>query len=321
MPQFYLRYFATPETRDSDRPQIWAFPRYAGDEFRTRVRNVAAQRDLYSFCAPQVDDRLSDLESFLGRFWPTLTQDRYPLDLAFKRGISLFIATLFLRHPSQLERHRRFTSSVAKSLEAGPKDQNGKTQVNVVEIAGKEHPINPGELDRFRTMSDEEIQAAWGRTILTDSGYLAQQLIDRPWTVLVTAEPAFITTDHPVALHNESRSDAPIVHSETRVYFALSPTKLVLINGNKSDDGKLVQIRDGAEAVFNYCIYRSAYKHVFSSWDSMEMLNQIAHFGEWARAESKRRVDDMLQRAKWRIGRNDPCYCGSGMKFKRCCGR
>lgn len=26
-----------------------------------------------------------------------------------------------------------------------------------------------------------------------------------------------------------------------------------------------------------------------------------------------------IQRAKRRVGRNDPCGCGSGKKFKRCC--
>ena len=25
--------------------------------------------------------------------------------------------------------------------------------------------------------------------------------------------------------------------------------------------------------------------------------------------------------SKQKIGRNDPCYCGSGKKFKKCCGR
>lgn len=27
----------------------------------------------------------------------------------------------------------------------------------------------------------------------------------------------------------------------------------------------------------------------------------------------------ILQRKRMRVGRNDPCPCGSGKKFKRCC--
>lgn len=38
-------------------------------------------------------------------------------------------------------------------------------------------------------------------------------------------------------------------------------------------------------------------------------------------AEAKRRSDARLERAAVKIGRNDPCPCGSGKKYKNCCGR
>jgi preprotein translocase subunit SecA len=28
-----------------------------------------------------------------------------------------------------------------------------------------------------------------------------------------------------------------------------------------------------------------------------------------------------VKRAKKKVGRNDPCPCGSGKKYKKCCGR
>ncbi|MBI5103585.1 MAG: SEC-C domain-containing protein [Solirubrobacterales bacterium] len=37
-----------------------------------------------------------------------------------------------------------------------------------------------------------------------------------------------------------------------------------------------------------------------------------------AAAEALRRADD--PRVPWPPGRNDPCWCGSGAKYKRCCG-
>jgi len=30
-------------------------------------------------------------------------------------------------------------------------------------------------------------------------------------------------------------------------------------------------------------------------------------------------TDEQLKRRPPRVGRNDPCPCGSGLKFKRCC--
>src|ERR1039457_2681224 len=88
VPQFYLRGWATATTRGTNKPQIWAFPIEDGEEFKTIPRNVAAQRDLYTFCSPEVDRRLTDLEGFLGRFWPRFTDDHYPLDDAFRKTVS-----------------------------------------------------------------------------------------------------------------------------------------------------------------------------------------------------------------------------------------
>jgi hypothetical protein len=73
VPKFYLRYFATPETRKSKNPQVWVFSKEdnAGNPSLTNIRNICAKRYLY---AP-VDDRgkrdwtletkLERLEAFL----------------------------------------------------------------------------------------------------------------------------------------------------------------------------------------------------------------------------------------------------------------
>jgi len=320
VPQFYLKYFATADTRDSGRPQIWAFPITEGDEFRTSVRNVAARRDLYGFCSPQVDQRLSELEGMLGRFWPTISNEQYPIDLGFKQGISLFIATLYMRHPAQLERQRRFVASAAKALDQGPRDEQGRTLIDRFSIRGTQYKVKPAELDIYRTMGDQEIQASWGELILSESGALARELVDRPWMVLVTEQRAFITTDYPVALFNPTRRDAPILHPDTTIYLPMSPTKLVVINDDQRP-GEIVQIAPGGETVFNHIIFCSAYQHLFSSGKPIDVLKQVVPFGEWASNESKRVRDEMTASIPWKVGRNDACYCGSGLKFKRCCGR
>ena len=41
---------------------------------------------------------------------------------------------------------------------------------------------------------------------------------------------------------------------------------------------------------------------------------------EYARLMS-RRAELQLQMTAQKPGRNDPCLCGSGLKFKKCCGR
>src|SRR5262249_4836049 len=84
VPQFYLRHFAVPETRDSNHPKIWAFPIEEGEEFKPSIRNVAAKRDLYTCCGPEIDEKLTDLESMLSRYWHTFANEHYPIDDGFK---------------------------------------------------------------------------------------------------------------------------------------------------------------------------------------------------------------------------------------------
>lgn len=38
------------------------------------------------------------------------------------------------------------------------------------------------------------------------------------------------------------------------------------------------------------------------------------------RAHEARRAEATFRRPEPKIGRNDPCYCGSGKKYKKCCG-
>ncbi|EEF27428.1 conserved hypothetical protein [Ricinus communis] len=40
----------------------------------------------------------------------------------------------------------------------------------------------------------------------------------------------------------------------------------------------------------------------------------------YRKAVSERQIATTIQRASPKIGRNDPCPCGSGKKFKKCCG-
>ena len=43
--------------------------------------------------------------------------------------------------------------------------------------------------------------------------------------------------------------------------------------------------------------------------------------GEWRFADGDFVPDRPMVRETPRIGRNDPCPCGSGKKYKKCCGR
>ena len=59
-----------------------------------------------------------------------------------------------------------------------------------------------------------------------------------------------------------------------------------------------------------------------AAYDSIpEMIEAIyLHFLPQREAAARERVTTTLRRAGDKVGRNDPCPCGSGKKFKKCCG-
>ena len=45
------------------------------------------------------------------------------------------------------------------------------------------------------------------------------------------------------------------------------------------------------------------------------------HSGRWHYVDGQEIKQPPVQRSEPRIGRNDPCSCGSGKKYKKCCGK
>jgi len=116
VPQFYLRYYATPESRGSKQPKVWILSKDEadGNEKLTSVRNVCGQRYLYSPILETgerdwaLEDLLNELESGLGGVWPALADNYVALnDPHVRRGLALFLAVTHLRNPdmrAQVER-------------------------------------------------------------------------------------------------------------------------------------------------------------------------------------------------------------------------
>ncbi|MBF0255135.1 MAG: YchJ family protein [Gammaproteobacteria bacterium] len=51
-----------------------------------------------------------------------------------------------------------------------------------------------------------------------------------------------------------------------------------------------------------------------------EVGHFVRHEGNWYYLEGSAPKLETQQRASPKLGRNDPCSCGSGKKFKKCCG-
>lgn len=80
------------------------------------------------------------------------------------------------------------------------------------------------------------------------------------------------------------------------------------------EDTELVFDLDLEKLYFNMLDAKAEYLYTLSQWDgifSEEKRNEIL----------KEYKDSKTIRNENKVGRNDPCPCGSGKKYKKCCGK
>jgi uncharacterized protein len=53
---------------------------------------------------------------------------------------------------------------------------------------------------------------------------------------------------------------------------------------------------------------------------SVMVTEMYRYFAPHRRRQAQNRNQPRVRRENRKIGRNDPCYCGSGKKYKKCCG-
>ena len=88
------------------------------------------------------------------------------------------------------------------------------------------------------------------------------------------------------------------------------PYDLETIDGNT----ELVLAIDFEKLYFNMLDAKADYLFNLPQWDGI--------FSEEKRKEIKKAYNDSKTvRNEEKIGRNDPCRCGSGKKYKKCCGK
>ena len=150
VPRFYLKTFATPETRESNDSQVWIFSKQRGDPQLTNVKNVAARRFLYSPTRPggmrdwQMEERLQDIESLLSSVWAQLATDfiDFYSDEALRKAIALMVATLILRHPTGIAEVKDIHTQLVAVFEQCPEDEYGNPMVAEVEYRGVPRPFD-----------------------------------------------------------------------------------------------------------------------------------------------------------------------------------
>lgn len=133
----------------------------------------------------------------------------------------------------------------------------------------------------------------------------AEALMRSRYSAFVVGEIDYIMSTHHPDTVNEVSRDELEAWSEHSDWESLSV--LATQNGTEKDSTGIV------EFVALYEVDDKAQKHHEQS--EFEKID-----GKWFFKDGKM-VDTTFKRATAKVGRNDPCPCNSGKKYKKCCGR
>lgn len=132
----------------------------------------------------------------------------------------------------------------------------------------------------------------------------AEQLMRSRYSAYVTANVDYLHT----TLHPEHRDDHDVDAARRWAAQAdwLGLEVLATEQGGAGDDNGIVEFRVN---------YREKGKN--------KILHEISRFekvdGAWTYVDGEMPRPETV-RVSARVGRNDPCPCGSGKKYKKCCG-
>jgi SEC-C motif-containing protein len=132
----------------------------------------------------------------------------------------------------------------------------------------------------------------------------AEELLRARYTAFVIHDVDYILSTH----HSETRKDVKREEiedwSKNSVWHGL---KVVQKEGGEAADEK---------GLIAFCAEYEAGGKKEQHWEQSEFRKEA---GEWKFYDAKGIQTGPYKRAEPKLGRNDPCSCGSGKKFKKCC--
>jgi Protein of unknown function (DUF4238) len=290
VPQFYLRYFATPATRDSDKPQIWIFSKEAvdGDEKLTSVRNVCGKRYLYSPRNPngertwELDDKLNDLESLLSQLWPPLVTDFVDLgDEHIRKAIALFVAVMHFRHPAIRQGIEQIHKQLVVFYETALHRADGTPTPESVEVNGKIYKLDTADWDNYKNWAQDDHDRAFAEFVQSEVRDMAEHFLGKRWSVVFSEADTFITTDKPVVLQHQTRERFGFATEGTIVTFPLSPTRFLLTDDLHDEPAnQYYRLEKSNTGAFNASLWHAATRFLLTGRPPEDVFREICEIAD-----------------------------------------
>ena len=290
VPQFYLRHFATPESRGTNRAQVWIFSKddEDGDETLTNVRNVCGKRYLYSPVGDSgervwdLDAKLEGLESTMGTIWPSLAEG--VVDLAHptvRKGLSLFVAVMHLRNPESRKAVERTHRTLVELFEDIPTRPDGTPDVKSVEISGEKYALDTSGWNEYRAWGKNDHDRFFAHIVESEAIRIAEVLMQKRWSVILSEREVFVTTDKPVVLQHQSRQTFGFGTPNVMVSFPLGPKRLLVMDDmHHEPTNQYYPLKESAEGAFNLSIWKNGSRFMITGRPVHRVLTEIVKWAE-----------------------------------------
>ena len=134
----------------------------------------------------------------------------------------------------------------------------------------------------------------------------AEALMRARYTSYVTGDVLFLKSSATSSVQDEFNEETSKSWSAAARWHGLEVIRTE--GGQKGDTTGVVEFRALYTANNEFCNHH-------------EVSQFVKEDGEWKFADGELVGEKPIQREEPKVGRNDPCPCGSGKKYKKCCGR
>jgi hypothetical protein len=288
VPYFYLRYFATPESRDGKRPQVWIFSKEDadGDEVLTNVRNVCGKRYLYSPLDASgkrnlhLEEKLSHLESVIGRLWPGIADGFIDLsDDAIRKGLSLFVAVMHLRNPEFRRSVEQIHTQLIESYADLPVKADGTPNIDYINIEGQARPFDSSGWNEYQNWAKNDHDLFFIQFIQSEAIRAAETLMKKRWSIVFSQHDSFITTDKPVLLAHPSRQACGYGTPGAVLTFPLGPKRLLVMDDMHHEQANQYYKQADAGA-YNFAAWHKGSRFLITGRPIRDVLSEMTAWTE-----------------------------------------
>jgi len=263
VPQFYLRWFATPESANGSNPQVYIFHRDNGEPQLASTRNIAVKNYLYAPLQDKeaktrdfsLESDLAEFEGIMSRLWPTLANNFVDLGApTFRKAIALFLATLFLRHPCTRIRQRESRNQLLQMIDGAPKDLNGLPCVSSIQIGADKHLItfDVGTWQAMKDADENDLHRVFVDMIRTEAYDIAEALMRKRWSIVFMDEPLFVTSDNPLFVVDPDMKRDQLLGRNAKIMFPISPTRILCLDDLQEPGNRYYKLSRDQAALYNW---------------------------------------------------------------------